>query len=395
MPPKRSLGFTQAETESLLESIRSVLPIGGTEWGTVENLHLQEWPEVKRSKDSLRRKFSSLYRTKMPTGNPACPPLVRLAKQVQGEIKFRVNCSDGDNNGDESSDDDEDNDSSSTDLQMGGVVVAPEDAPPVVVLPPDVSATVPVSAPVSVPVFVPTAPAFRERDQYIRDQCQEMGILSPLVMSEVNNLGLGVASSSAGLAEPIPAIARVPAMPAIIGKAPSIAKSPAGNEGMLYQSSKKKKKKRSTSMTPLVNKRAKNNGYGEDTDEFSMGSYMKMVMMERENERKEEKERLREEKGIKEDVRKDEEERRREESARQRSKEDREQRRHEQQMAQHEQQMAQQNQFQQMMMMKMFQKDSNQSQAPANNTTTLHQEDDDDDSTDNKPSFIIGNPPFN
>ena len=359
--------------------------------------HLQEWPEIKRSKDSLRRKFSSLYQTKMPTGNPACPPLVRLAKQVQGEIKFRIMASDGENNGEESSDDDdEDNDSSSTDLQMGGVVVATEDAPPVVVLPPDVSATVPVSAPVSVPVFVPTAPALRaERDQYIRDQCQEMGLLSPLVMSEVTNLGLGVASSSpAGLAEPVPAIARVPAMPAIIGKVPAIAKSPSGNEGLLYQSSKKKKKKRSTSMTPLVNKRAKNNGYGEDTDEFSMGAYMKMVMMERENERKEEKERLREEKGIKEEVRKDEEERRREESARQRSKEDREQRRHEQQMAQHEQQMLQQNNFQQMMMMKMFEKNSNQSQAPATNTTTLHQEDD-DDATNNKPSFIIGTQPFN
>ena len=119
----------------MLESIRSVLSIGGTEWGTVENLHLQEWPEIKRSKDSLRRKFSSLYRTKMPTGNPACPPLVRLAKQVQGEIKFRIMASGGENNGEESNDDDdEDNDSSSTDLQMGGVVVATEDAPPVVII---------------------------------------------------------------------------------------------------------------------------------------------------------------------------------------------------------------------------------------------------------------------
>jgi len=381
----------------MLESIRGVLPIGGIEWGLVESQHLQEWPTIKRSKDSLRRKFSSLYRTKMPTGNPACPPLVRLAKEVQAEIKFRVNCSDGENNAEESSDDDdEDNDSSSTDLQMGGVEVAPEDAPPVVVLPPDVSATVPVSAPVSVPVFVPTAPAARaERDQYIRDQCQEMGLLSPLVMSEVQNLGLGVASSPAGLTEPVPAIAQVPAMPAIIATVPAIAKSPAGNEGLLYQSSKKKKKKKSTStLTPLVNKRAKNNGYGEDTDEFSMGAYMKMVMMERENERKEEKERHREEKVIKEEVRKDEEERRREESDRQRSKEDREQRRHEQQMAQHEQQMLQQNNFQQMMMMKMFEKNSNQAQAPATNTTTLHQEDDDDASTD-KPSFIIGAQPFN
>ena len=189
MSPKRSVEFSQIETESMLDTIRSILPVAGMEWDKVKRLHEGEWPDIMRTKDSLRRKFSALYRTKMPTGDPACPPLVRMAKLIHNEIKEKVDMSDGEDkqseSGDAANDDNNDNDESSIDLEMGGVVVSIA-VPP---LPPTFSLTK--------PDFVSTVPDLRAiRDKHIKDQCNLVGLLSPVV-SEVANLGLGLASPRA------------------------------------------------------------------------------------------------------------------------------------------------------------------------------------------------------
>lgn len=103
MPPqsKRGIGFSDMEMESLLNLIEQVLPIGGVEWDTIEREHATTWPQQSRTKESLRRKFQSLYRQKIPTGDPNCPPNVRRAKHIHYKLKEKTEMSDGDDDDDE------------------------------------------------------------------------------------------------------------------------------------------------------------------------------------------------------------------------------------------------------------------------------------------------------
>jgi hypothetical protein len=94
-PGKRGLGFLQNELTCLLDALEEFLPIGGDEWDMVERNHAKYYPELKRTKESLRRKFASLYLARVPTGDPNCPPEVRRAKYIHEEIKKRSGLSDG------------------------------------------------------------------------------------------------------------------------------------------------------------------------------------------------------------------------------------------------------------------------------------------------------------
>ena len=82
-PSKRSTGFSQVEIDNMLESIEKILPVAGMEWDRVERQHEGRWPDKRRTKESLKRKFQSLYRRRVPTGNPNCPPDVRFAKRCR------------------------------------------------------------------------------------------------------------------------------------------------------------------------------------------------------------------------------------------------------------------------------------------------------------------------
>jgi hypothetical protein len=113
---KRNAGFGVVEVESLLDTMQAILPVSGMEWDRVELNHEQLFPDKKRSKDSLKRKFQKLYRHRLPTGDPNCPPDVRRAKRIHEEIKAKVDLSDGeDEEGDDVLDivDDGDDDESS------------------------------------------------------------------------------------------------------------------------------------------------------------------------------------------------------------------------------------------------------------------------------------------
>ena len=92
---KRNAGFAVVEVESLLDTMQAILPVSGMEWDRVEHEHELLFPDKKRSKDSLKRKFQKLYRHRMPTGDPNCPPDVRRAKRIHEEIKGKVDLSDG------------------------------------------------------------------------------------------------------------------------------------------------------------------------------------------------------------------------------------------------------------------------------------------------------------
>ena len=98
---KRGLKFSKAEMESLLDVIDDIVPIGNPEWERVWDRHASRYPRQERTAESLRRKFQQLVRTKMPTGDPNCPPHIRFAKRIFRKIVKATDGSDGESgNGD-------------------------------------------------------------------------------------------------------------------------------------------------------------------------------------------------------------------------------------------------------------------------------------------------------
>lgn len=97
----RGKSFTTSELESLLEIIEDILPVGPNEWEAVLARHVTRYPDMERTKESIKRKFSSLYNAKKPTGDPTCPPTVRSAKRIYNMIKEKMDFSDGESGFDE------------------------------------------------------------------------------------------------------------------------------------------------------------------------------------------------------------------------------------------------------------------------------------------------------
>jgi hypothetical protein len=98
MAPKkksRGMGFSKQELFALLDVIEEHLPVAQNDWDLVEADHTAMYPDSLRTRDSLKRKFVSLYRSKVPTGDPKCPPEVRRAKFILEEIKKKVDLSEG------------------------------------------------------------------------------------------------------------------------------------------------------------------------------------------------------------------------------------------------------------------------------------------------------------
>ena len=93
----RGLGFGKVELDSLLDLLEEHLPIGQMEWERVSNKHDERYPSVERTVDSLRRKFASLYRKNLPTGDPDIPREVRRAKAIRQKIIERSDIGDDDN----------------------------------------------------------------------------------------------------------------------------------------------------------------------------------------------------------------------------------------------------------------------------------------------------------
>jgi hypothetical protein len=111
--------FSMAEKLHLLGIMKEILPTDGNEWDEVLHQHNVIYHACERDVPKLRRKFTSLYRTKIPSGDPHMPEDVRLAKHIRHLItaKNSISCGDEDvievnNNGniDDEDDDDEEND---------------------------------------------------------------------------------------------------------------------------------------------------------------------------------------------------------------------------------------------------------------------------------------------
>lgn len=74
----------------MLDSIERYLPLCKEEWDAVLQLHNQQFKDFNRTTDSLKRKFSSMHRKKMPTGDPLMTDDVRRAKHLRHNMTDRA-----------------------------------------------------------------------------------------------------------------------------------------------------------------------------------------------------------------------------------------------------------------------------------------------------------------
>ena len=68
---------------SLLNLLKSKLPIGRNEWKEEEQIHARHFPNKSRDVNSLRCKFNTLCHKKMGSGNPNIPFKFDLLKKFK------------------------------------------------------------------------------------------------------------------------------------------------------------------------------------------------------------------------------------------------------------------------------------------------------------------------
>jgi hypothetical protein len=105
--PRRGAGFGRDEVSCFLDAIEKHLPISPNEWDMVEIHHAKYYPDSARTKDSLKRKFLTLHRTKIPTGDPNCPIEVRRAKRIYEEMKKKTELSDAETDDEDDAEEDD------------------------------------------------------------------------------------------------------------------------------------------------------------------------------------------------------------------------------------------------------------------------------------------------
>ena len=92
-PAKPRRMHRQPELLHLFGIMLEILPIGPNEWQKVVDLHSEKYPG--RDKESIVRKFTTLHRRKIPTGDPNMPPEIRLAKRIKYGIGDKAEVADG------------------------------------------------------------------------------------------------------------------------------------------------------------------------------------------------------------------------------------------------------------------------------------------------------------
>jgi hypothetical protein len=86
--------YSSTEVQGLLQVIEEVLSVHGEEWDDVSQAHATNFPNSQRTAESLKRKFQQLYRVKKPTGDPFCPPEVRMVKRLRHLITTKCEIDD-------------------------------------------------------------------------------------------------------------------------------------------------------------------------------------------------------------------------------------------------------------------------------------------------------------
>ena len=103
-------GYTVAEINCLIEIVEEILPIGPNDWDRVTQRHCSYYPGNGRTRETLKRKFASLYNHKKPTGDQNHPLYMRNAKRIWDLIKAEMDVSDGEGLGDNGAAEDLDED---------------------------------------------------------------------------------------------------------------------------------------------------------------------------------------------------------------------------------------------------------------------------------------------
>jgi hypothetical protein len=86
--------YNSTEIQGLLNIIEEILPVHGEEWEEVLQAHAANFPNSQRTAESLKGKFQQIYRVKKPTGDPFCPPEVRMAKRLRHLITTKCEIDD-------------------------------------------------------------------------------------------------------------------------------------------------------------------------------------------------------------------------------------------------------------------------------------------------------------
>ena len=77
----RGAKYFEAELLNIFGVMETVLPIGPIEWDAVLAAHSSSFPG--KDVHSLRRKYTTTHRKKIPTGSLNMPPEVQMVKQVK------------------------------------------------------------------------------------------------------------------------------------------------------------------------------------------------------------------------------------------------------------------------------------------------------------------------
>ena len=98
MPASRGKGYSDYETNLMLDIVEEILPHGQEMWNRCAETYqsrVEAGYEV-RDADSLRTKFKALRLVKKPTGDPLCPPNVVRAKRIMVSIENKMGVTDFD-----------------------------------------------------------------------------------------------------------------------------------------------------------------------------------------------------------------------------------------------------------------------------------------------------------
>ena len=91
----KNVQYSSSEMMNLVRTIEKVLPIHQDDWAIIKVQHDVFYGHLERTTDSFKRKCRSLHRQKIPTGNPAMPDEVRVAKRAYFKIGQKADIGDG------------------------------------------------------------------------------------------------------------------------------------------------------------------------------------------------------------------------------------------------------------------------------------------------------------
>lgn len=112
---RRGKNFSAAEVTILLDLVEEIRPTGNNQWDTLYDKWTTYFSDTDRTTNGLRKKFKTLYYSKIPTGDPNCPADVKRAKRIIKGRNAEQEISDGEGSYDDEEDGNGEDDSAVVD----------------------------------------------------------------------------------------------------------------------------------------------------------------------------------------------------------------------------------------------------------------------------------------